>query len=159
MGADGPGRRRPGTPGWSAGRGGFSLCTGPVVSGAYRRRMHRPGEGFRYAAAHHPGERAHHPAHHPENYRTTPPSSGAANCGSITIWLFIHTFREGSVSTGERSENIRRNPLKRDIRGFRNRRVGRGQKCDARRINAGKRAKMGRKSNISREIVGVFGWK
>ena len=75
-------------------RGRFSLCTGP-------------DSGFVIT-----------PAHHPENYRTTPAGRGAANCGSITIWLFFHTLGEGSVSTGERSQNFARNPLKRDIRGF-----------------------------------------
>ena len=42
----------------------------------------------------------------------------AVTPGSVMIWLFFHTFGVGSVSTGERGENIARNPLKRDIRGF-----------------------------------------
>ena len=59
----------------------------------------------------------------------------------------------------ERTENIARNPLKRDIRGFLNRGDLRGQKGDARSKNAGKGGKMGRKSIISMEIVVVFRWK
>jgi len=99
-----------------------------------------PGSGFVTTPAHHPKNYRTAPAGHgaanacttratgegfvttrrttPENYRTTPAGSGAANCGSITIWLFIHTGGEGCVSTGERGENIARNPLKRDILAF-----------------------------------------
>jgi hypothetical protein len=59
----------------------------------------------------------------------------------------------------ERREKGARNPLKRDIRGSLNRGDLRGRKCDARPRNAGKGAKLGRKSKISGEIMGVFEWK
>jgi hypothetical protein len=62
----------------------------------------------------------------------------------------------------EKCQNIARNPVKRDIRGFKiwaNWGDLRARRGDARRINAGKRSKGGRKSKISMEIVPVFVWK
>ena len=80
---------------------------------------------------------------------------GAANFGNVT-----NCNKIGKVYILEdRGENRGRNRVMGAIWGYLNRGDFRGQKCNARQRNAGKEGKMGRKSKISMEIMGVFGWK